>query len=243
MAVSATQTRHASFLSEIIKNSGKPTQHTFLDHYLGNTHPRYPISTPALRAVAKTWIRSNILTAKEFLSLLTTLIKAPTSTEKTTAGILMDYATADQLNFDPKIFDGWLSHVEGWAQIDALCYGHFEINQVLDNWSAWKKLLLALNKNKNINKRRASLVLLCKPLTRTDDERLQKLAFQLVDHLKSEKHVLITKAISWILRSMVKLHKKPLENYLNENKNLLPAIAVRETLTKLKTGTKNRKKN
>ena len=112
----------------------------------------------------------------------------------------------------------------------------------MENWSGWKKLTLKLNKSKNINKRRASIVLLCKPLTRTEDERVQKLTFQLVDQLKSEKEILITKAVSWTLRSMVKLHKKPLAAYLEKNKKSLPAIAVRETLTKLKTGKKNPKK-
>jgi 3-methyladenine DNA glycosylase AlkD len=82
------------------------------------------------------------------------------------------------------------------------------------------------------------LVLLCKPLTRSDDKRLQALTFQLVNRIKSEKEILITKAISWILRSMVNLHLIPLKNYLAKNKQTLPAIAVRETLTKLQTGKK-----
>ena len=242
MAGSKIQNLHASLLSEIIKKSGKPTQHTFLDSYLGNSHPRYPISTPALRTVAKTWIRSNPMTPQEFLSLLSCLVEAPSSTEKSTAGILMDYADHDQLNFDPKIFDRWLAHVEGWAQVDALCYGHFNINPAFDRWNDWKKLLLKINRSKNINKRRASIVLLCKPLTRTDNEAMRKLTFQLIDQLKHEKEILITKAISWTLRSMVKFHKRPLQDYLNKNKKSLPAIAVRETLTKLKTGKKNPKK-
>jgi len=232
------QELHTDLLAEIIKKSGKPTQHTFLDSYLGNNHLRYPISNPHLRAVSKNWIRANTVNPKEFLTLLTSLIKAPSSTEKMTAGILLDYANQEQINFNPKIFDRWLNHLQGWVEVDTLCYGHFKIDQVLENWTQWKKLLLSLNKSKNINKRRASLVLLCKPLTRSDDKRIQSLAFQLIDQLKSEKEVLITKAISWTLRSMVKLHRTPLKNYLAKNKQTLPAIAMRETLTKLQTGKK-----
>jgi 3-methyladenine DNA glycosylase AlkD len=100
-------------------------------------------------------------------------------------------------------------------------------------------VLSTLSKSKNINKRRASMVLLCKPLTRSDDERLSKTALQMIDSLKGEKEILITKAISWTLRSMVKLHRSELSKYLNKNKTSLPAIAVRETATKLKTGRKN----
>ena len=87
-------------------------------------------------------------------------------------------------------------------------------------------------------------MLLCKPLTRSDDKGLQVLAFQLIEYLKSEKEILITKAISWILRSMVKLHRNELKKYLTKNKQTLPAIAVRETFAKIKTGKKtNRKSN
>jgi len=232
------QALHATLLAEIIKKSGKPTQHTFLDNYLGNTHPRYPISMPHLRGVIKTWIQSSPLTPKEFQAVLTSLIKAPSSTEKMTAGILLDYANKEQINFDPKNFDRWLNHLQGWVEVDSLCYGHFKVDQVLENWSQWKKLLISLNKSKNINKRRASLVLLCKPLTRSDDKGLQVLAFQLIEYLKSEKEILITKAISWILRSMVKLHRNELKKYLTKNKQTLPAIAVRETFAKLQTGKK-----
>jgi len=238
------QALHATLLAEIIKKSGKPTQHTFLDNYLGNTHPRYPISMPHLRGVIKTWIQSSPLTPKEFQAVLTSLIKAPSSTEKMTAGILLDYANKEQINFDPKNFDRWLNHLQGWVEVDTLCYGHFKVDQALENWSQWKKLLISLNKSKNINKRRASLVLLCKPLTRSDDKGLQVLAFQLIEYLKSEKEILITKAISWILRSMVKLHRNELKKYLTKNKQTLPAIAVRETFAKIKTGKKtNRKSN
>jgi len=238
-----TQALHAALLAEIIKKSGKPTQHTFLDSYLGNSHPRYPINNPNLRSVSKNWIRANLLSPKEYIALLTSLIKAPSSTEKMAAGLLLDYANKEQINFDPKIFDRWLNHLQGWAEVDTLCYGHFKVDQVLENWNDWKKLLLQLNKSKNINKRRASLVLLCKPLTRTDDKRLHVLTFQLVDRLKSEKEILITKAISWILRSMVKLHRHALKNYIAKHKQTLPAIAVRETLTKLETGKKTTKKS
>jgi len=235
------QAVHAELLSEIIKKSGKPTKHTFQDNYLGNSHPRYPISNPVLRITVRAWFRANPFTPKEFLSLLTALIQAPSSTEKITAGILLDYASKDQLNFDPKIYDRWLNHLIGWVEVDTLCYGHFKITQILEQWTSWKKLLLKLNKSKNINKRRASIVLLCKPLTRTEDKRVQALALQLIDQLKSEREVLITKAISWTLRSMVKFHRGPLTVYVTKNKQTLPAIAVRETLTKLETGRKTKK--
>jgi len=40
---------------------------------------------------------------------------------------------------------------------------------------------------------------------------------------------------------MVKHHRKSVEEYVQRNRKNLPAIAVRETLTKLKTGKKTKK--
>ena len=230
---------HQKLLNAIIRNSGQSTKHTFLDNYLGNTNKRYAISMPKLRSVGKNWYKSQDLTPKEFFQLITLLIKAPSSTEKMMGGIFLDFNRKHLEQFDPKILDVWLNHLKGWAEVDTLCYGHFKVDNVLEDWVSWKKVLIKLNKSKNINKRRASLVLLCKPLTRSEDERLSQQAFQMIDSLKHEKEVLITKAISWTLRSMVKLHKSDLKKYIDKNKASLPAIAVRETLTKLKTGRKN----
>jgi 3-methyladenine DNA glycosylase AlkD len=230
---------HQELLAEIIKNSKKATQHTFSDNYLGNNNLRYAISMSKLRSVGKNWYKTKTFTSKQFYQLVTSLIKAPSSTEKMLGGIFLDIDRKHLEEFDPNILDSWLNHLQGWAEIDTLCYGHFKVDKVLEIWPEWKKTLTGLNKSKNINKRRASIVLLCKPLTRSDDERLSRQAFQMIDTLKREKEILITKAISWTLRSMVKLHRTGLEKYLTKNKTLLPAIAIRETTTKLKTGRKN----
>ncbi len=67
------------------------------------------------------------------------------------------------------------------------------------------------------------------------------MALQNVERLKSEKSGLITKAISWVLRSMVRYNKKIVEKFLKEKGATLPKIALRETLVKLKTGRKTKK--
>jgi 3-methyladenine DNA glycosylase AlkD len=126
----------------------------------------------------------------------------------------------------------------GWAEIDAVCTGKYCITEIPKNIPEWKKILTAFSKSKNINKRRASIVFLCSPLSKSDDPRLAEVAFANIDRIKAEKEIIITRAISWVLRSMVKHHRKALENYLKENEKTLPAIAVRETKTKLKTGKK-----
>jgi 3-methyladenine DNA glycosylase AlkD len=234
---------HKQILKLIEEKSGKGTKHTMLDSYLGNKNPRYAITAPVLRKLAKEWMRANKeLSTVEFTALLTSLIKGKSSTEKVFAGILMDYCSHEQGAFNPEIFDHWLEHLEGWAEIDSVCTGQYTIHQVVPGWKKWKPLLVKLSKNKNINKRRASLVLFCSPLRHSDDELLAKQALENIERLKSEKAILITKAISWVLRSMDKNFKKLLTEYLKENMETLPKIAVRETMVKLKTGKKTKSK-
>jgi len=235
---------HKTLLDLIRSRSGKPTQHTFLDSYLGNSHPRYPINAPTLRAIAQDWMRGHRdMPAATLVPVLTSLIEGESGTEKTMAGVLLDYATPDQRQFKPALFDAWLEHLEGWAEVDALCTGKYSLREVPAQWKAWKPLLQKFAKSKNIQKRRASLVLLCSPLSTVTDPNLVTVALENIDRLKGEKEILITKAISWLLRTMVKHYREAVEEYLDENVDSLPRIAVRETRVKLKTGKKtNRKK-
>jgi 3-methyladenine DNA glycosylase AlkD len=131
-----------------------------------------------------------------------------------------------------------LKNAEGWAEVDSICQSNFTSKELLGNWEEWKKVLNEFNKSENIHKRRASLVLLIKSLRESEDKRLTDMAFKNIEKIKKEDHKLITKAISWILREMIKKHRNKVEKYLKENKETLPAIAVRETTKKLKTGKK-----
>ena len=231
---------HTEILKSIQKQAGRPTLHTFSDSYLGNSHPRYAISAPILRQIAKQWMRDHRdLNAGEFTALLESFIKSPSSTEKCMAGILLDNSTKDQRTFDPRLFDKWLDHLVGWAEIDSVCTGKYTITEISGQWKIWKPLISKFSKSKNINKRRASLVFFCSPLSTVDDERLADHALVIVDRLKDAKEILITRAISWVLRSMVKRYRKKLEAYLRFNSETLPRIAVRETIIKLKTGLKS----
>jgi 3-methyladenine DNA glycosylase AlkD len=231
---------HTEIFKSIQMLAGRPTQHTFSDDYLGNSHPRYPISAPMLRKIAKDWMRDHRhVDPVEFAAMLECFIKAPSSTEKCMAGILLDSSTKDQRKFDPRLFDKWLDHLVGWAEIDSVCTGKYTITEIPAQWKIWKTLISKFSKSKNINKRRASLVFFCSPLATVDDERLADHALAIVDRLKDEKEILITRAISWVLRSMVKRYRKKLEAYLRGNSETLPRVAVRETIIKLKTGLKS----
>ena len=103
----------------IKENSWTPTQHTFLDSYLGNDHPRYPINVPTLRLIAKEWSNVNReLSATDFQKIVDSLIHGKSATEKNMAGILLDLSTKTQRKFDPTCFDEWLDHLIGCTPRD-----------------------------------------------------------------------------------------------------------------------------
>jgi 3-methyladenine DNA glycosylase AlkD len=181
------------------------------------------------------------LSVKDFTRLLHELIQGESSTEKCMAGILLDYSKPEQRKFSPALFDKWLEHLEGWAEVDSICTGSYSTTEIPEQWFKWKPLLTKFSRSKNINKRRAALVFFCSPLSKVQDNRLAEGALLLVDRLKSDDKILITKAISWVLRSMTKYNRSPLENYLKKNGATLPKIALRETLVKLETGTRTKK--
>lgn len=52
-------THHHEILNLIKENANRPTQHTFSIGYLGNDHPKYSISNPILRLIAKEWMRDH----------------------------------------------------------------------------------------------------------------------------------------------------------------------------------------
>ena len=99
-------------------------------------------------------------------------------------------------------------------------------------------MLVEFSKSKNIHKRRASLVILCSPVRKICEKDIANVAFSNINRLKHEKEILITKAISWLLRSMISLYKSEVEKFVRENEDSLPKIAVRETKVKLLTGRK-----
>jgi 3-methyladenine DNA glycosylase AlkD len=187
--------------------------------------------------------RSQRIICQRISELLTSLIKGKSSTEKMAAGMLLGYSPIHLRQFNPALFDKWLDELKGWAEVDAVCTGSYTITEIPKQFEAWKKILTAFSKSKVIEKRRASLVLLCSPISKNEDDRILQVAFENINRLKDEKEVLITKAISWLLRSAVKYHKKEVERFVTLNSDSLPKIAVRETLVKLKTGKKTKSKS
>lgn len=230
---------HSNLLGSIREVSQKPPRNFNLPKYLGSIAENYFVTTIVKRQIAKDWARENkSISSTALVQLLNKLFKGKSFDEKSIASYILSYLPDQRKNLELKHIDKWLTHLNGWAEIDTLCQSTFSSDEFLDRWAQWKKLLRGFSKSKNISKRRASLVLLTKPVRELTDKKISKLAFENIDRLKSEEDILITKAVSWLLRELIKNHKSQVGSYIKINKELLPKIALRETKRKLETGKK-----
>ena len=232
---------HAKLLDEL-RAAGRPALDGApqTDSYGGSGRPQYNTPVPAQRAMARRWLAANkALDVSEVLALVESLLAGESHDEKTLAAILVGASARARLAVRPADLDRWLEQVRGWAEVDSFCQNLFTAQQILADWPAWRAFLDRLSTDANINKRSASLVLLVGPVHYCDDARFRDMAFAHIERLKAETPILITKAVSWLLRSLVDRHADAVTAYLVEHDASLPRIAVRETRTKLTTGTKS----
>ncbi len=233
-----TNPHHLKIIDSLNKaDPNGPVSGLYMVHYCGSDKSGYNLNTAEHTKIINDFIKKNSLSKKEAIDFISSLFKnGQTYNEIIIGGSMVGKLLIN--DFDPDLLNIWLNYVHGWAETDVLCQSNFTPDILLSNWSAWKKNLTQFTISKNVHKRRASLVLLCKPLRLSSDPRLFNMALNNTEKLKPETDILITKAISWILRSMVPFHRDSLTNYLNNNQATLPKIAYREAYTKLTTGRK-----
>lgn len=230
---------HQEILEQIKKHQNKALQNKWGASYLGSSDFHYGISNPIKRQIIKNWLQDHKnLSIEEFINLLNGLYSGDSYEEKCMAGMFLGYLPKLRKQIDLKLLDSWLDQLNGWAEVDSTCQSNFTQKELLESWDEWKQFLVNLSKDKNINKRRASLVLLTGPVSHTEDKKLLDISLQNTDRLKIEKDILITKAISWLLRSLVQYHKQAVSEYIDKNMSTLPPIAIRETKRKILTGKK-----
>lgn len=233
---------HAALLAEIrlaarpVARDGWPQN----DSYGGSGRRFYFVSVPARRAIAKRWLTGQRKIADaDFLAVVESLFGGESHEEKTLAALLLGYHARGRRAVIPSDIERWLGELNGWAEVDCLCAGPFSAEEMASDWPGWRGLIERLRASADINRRRAALVLLTGPVRRSPEGRFADLALETIQTLEAERNIMVTKAISWLLRSMVDRRRSVLESYLAEHADSLPKIAVRETRTKLATGVKS----
>lgn len=231
---------HQELVVLLKRHSGQGTKHQAEreKNYIGSEKYSYTIKSSVKRQFIKEWLKHHLLTFSEYFELLNSLYRGKSHDEISIGGKLLEYLPKLRKQLNPESLNKWLDDTEGWSEVDSLCQSNFTAEEMLSNWTVWKKLMDGLSVSKNIHKRRASLVLLTGPVRKSPDTKLSNLAFENIAKLQEEREILITKAISWLLRDLIKYHRKEVETFLEKNSLKLPKIAVRETVRKLTTGKK-----
>lgn len=229
---------HKKLLDQI-KANVSDTHYKNINRYLGTPNKIYSVPSAISKIILDNFKKDNKeIPENEFYELLDSLDCGKSFEEKAFVGGLLirykDYRT----NIDLKYLDKWLNNRVGWCEIDTLCQSTFTAEEILDRWIEWEKLLKNFAVSQNISKRRASLVLLVKACRESADSRLSNLLFENIEKVKHEKDILITKAVSWVLRELVKNHKNEVKEYIEKNIDSLPKIAIRETKRKIEFGRK-----
>jgi 3-methyladenine DNA glycosylase AlkD len=231
---------HAVLLAEL-RALGRPYRGGIQnDSYSGSGRPFLNVSAPDRRRIIKAWLaRHRTASEAELLALADSLFEGETHEERTLAALMLQASPRARRAATPARVDGWLGQLNGWAEIDTLAASVFGPAELEADWPAWKGLIERLGRDANINKRRAALVLLVTPTRASADIRFRDLGFATVEALMGERDILITKAVSWLLRAMSSRHASEVAAYLDAHAAELPAVAVRETRAKLRTGRKS----
>jgi 3-methyladenine DNA glycosylase AlkD len=210
------------------------------DSYTGSGRPFFNVSIPDQRRIVRTWLKAHKRAgAEQVLGFADALFAGDFYEEKILGALVLGSSAGARRLAQPAMVDGWLAGLNGWAEVDSLCASVFGPDELLADWPAWRLTISRLSRDQNVNKRRAALVLLTRPCRLSHDPRFGLLAFEIIDRLKSEREPMVTKAISWLLRSNVARRAREVDAYLEANRSQLPAIAVRETRNKLATGVKS----
>lgn len=231
---------HQELLAAIKSHSRDSIDQNRSQRYVGT--PRFCYGAPVpdkRRIVAKFLKEHQDLSAQQLIEVADCLYNGESFDERSMAGHLLERSSIIRSEIELSQIETWLDNLVGWAEVDTTCQSCFTPEEMLNRWDEWEKSLSRLKKSRNINQRRASLVLLVSVVRKSNDRRLLDFSLQQIADLESERDILITKAISWLLRSLIVHHPKAVEEYITQHQGSLPKIAVRETRTKLTTGKKN----
>ena len=163
------------------------------DSYTGSGHPFFNVSAPELRRIGRAWLAARRKADDAALvGVVSRLFIGAAYEEKVLAAILLGANARMRRLGTPALTDGWLDELQGWAEIDSLCASVFGPDEMEADWPGWRDLIRRLAKDANINRRRAALVLLCRPARLSPDPRYRDLAFEVIEQLKAERPILIT---------------------------------------------------
>lgn len=201
-----------------------------------STAPKvYGVRVPELRKIAKAWYRDHKELARgDLLALLEALWDGGSRQERGLLFHLLEHWERWVPGLSQARFDRWRRDLDSWVETDTLGW-------TLAVWLAGDPdvrldYLTELIGDEDVWSRRLALV----PLARINRGKLVftalDLTLQLIGRVKEERHPMVTKAASWVLRETAKTHRDKVAAYVEENRDVLAGHIVREVENKLRTG-------
>jgi 3-methyladenine DNA glycosylase AlkD len=229
---------HAALLAQL-QALADPVYRAGNEAVMPSALPSYGVRVPQLRGLARAWQRAQgAVPAADLLPLVELLWAAPSLDERAMALLLLGRYPRHVQGLSWEHFERWRHGLDNWGLTDGLATGPLG-TWLLADPEARSPYLWRLIDDPVLWSRRLALVAPIPMLRTLADPRVADLALGLVDRVAHERHPMIAKAISWTLRELYKLHRPRLVAYLELNRGRLPAIARRETETKLRTGVKS----
>jgi 3-methyladenine DNA glycosylase AlkD len=199
----------------------------------------YGVRVPQLRALAREWHAAHTTAAyDDVVALVESLWGAESQEERALAVEILARRPRDIRALTWNHFDRWRHGLDNWGLTDALA------TAVLGPWiladpGGRTQWLWQLIGDDDVWSRRLALVASV-PLVRVkEDVEAAALTLSLIDRVKAERHPMVTKAVSWALREMVKHYRDDVISYLNANHATLAPLVVREVGNKVRTGLKS----
>jgi 3-methyladenine DNA glycosylase AlkD len=237
MDVSAERQR----LLEEIRELAEPEHQAGMMRVTSTRFKVYGVRVPELRKIARTWQRDHKkIDRAGLLALLDALWDGESREEQ----LLVIYLLGLYKRWIPDLtraqFDRWRHDVDNWEVSDGLA------QWILASWiladpDTRLSYLWDLIDDEDVWSRRLALVTTVGLNRGRKDVAFPNLSLALVDRVKAERHPMLTKAVSWALRGLIKTHPERVAAYLEENRTTLAAHAVREVTNKLRTGLKSGK--
>jgi 3-methyladenine DNA glycosylase AlkD len=227
-----------AYLLEQIEHHIDPDRRGVVDRTAPTELKVYGVKVPELRKIAKAWYRAHKDVARDDLfALVEMLWESGSREERGIAFHLLEHFDRWVPDLPRAHLDRWRRDLDSWVETDGLGW-------MLAVWLAGAPdarldYLWDLIEDEDIWSRRLALV----PLARINRGKLGFTALdttlRLIDRVKEERHPMITKAVSWVLRETTKTHRDAVAAYVEENRDMLASHVVREVENKLHTGLKS----
>jgi 3-methyladenine DNA glycosylase AlkD len=199
------------------------------------------VRVPVMRQIARDFKRAHPEASwEEVLDVVEGLWDGASQEERTLAILLLGYYGRKVPELEWDRFDRWRRKLGNWGLTDGL--GVIVLGPWIEaNLKARLGVLEALIEDEDVWSRRLALVATT-PINRGHKGiTIPDLTLRLVDKVKAERHPMITKAVSWALRGLTKVHPAQVISYLKKNRVALAPLVVREVENKLRTGLKSGK--